>query len=42
MVRVPAALADHYLAGPEQLRIVTGLQARTEAATRYEMIARHG
>ncbi|MEU2131111.1 MerR family DNA-binding transcriptional regulator [Streptomyces sp. NPDC018352] len=36
------ALADHYLAGPEQLRIVTGLQARTEAATRYELIARHG
>ncbi|MFE7618696.1 MerR family transcriptional regulator [Streptomyces sp. NPDC057496] len=36
------ALADHYLASPEQLKIVTGLQARTEAATRYEMVARHG
>ncbi|MCX4846327.1 hypothetical protein [Streptomyces sp. NBC_00893] len=35
-------MADHYLAGPAQLKIVTGLQARTESATRYEMIARHG
>ncbi|MER5747260.1 MerR family transcriptional regulator [Streptomyces sp. NPDC002225] len=39
---VAVALADHYLAHPEQLEIVTGLQARTEAATRYEMVARHG
>jgi DNA-binding transcriptional MerR regulator len=36
------ALADHYLAHPERLRIVTGLQARTEAATRYRLIAHHG
>ncbi|MFB6815819.1 MerR family transcriptional regulator [Streptomyces sp. NPDC056347] len=39
---VAGALADHYLANPEQLEIVTGLRARTEAATRYEMVARHG
>jgi DNA-binding transcriptional MerR regulator len=36
------ALADHYLANPAHLKIVTGLQARTEAATRYKMIAHHG
>ncbi|MFC7304001.1 MerR family transcriptional regulator [Streptomyces monticola] len=36
------AMADHYLANPAQLKIVTGLQARTEAATRYKMIAHHG
>ncbi|WP_214326353.1 MerR family transcriptional regulator [Nonomuraea sediminis] len=34
--------ADHFLANPEQLKIVTGLQARTEAATRYKLIALHG
>jgi len=32
-------MADHFLANPEQLKIVTGLQARTEAATRYTLIA---
>ncbi|WP_116201243.1 MerR family transcriptional regulator [Amycolatopsis circi] len=36
------AMAEHYLANPAHLRIVTGLQARTEAATRYELIAHHG
>ncbi|MEU4409082.1 MerR family transcriptional regulator [Streptosporangium sp. NPDC023963] len=36
------AMADHFLANPAQLRIVTGLQARTEAATRYKLIALHG
>ncbi|MGY1899881.1 MerR family transcriptional regulator [Nocardia gipuzkoensis] len=36
------AMADHYLANPAHLRIVTGLQARTEAATRYQLIAHHG
>jgi hypothetical protein len=36
------AMADQFLANPAQLRIVTGLQARTEAATRYELIAHHG
>jgi DNA-binding transcriptional MerR regulator len=35
-------MADHYLANPEQLKIVTGLHARTEAATRYRLIAHHG
>ena len=34
-------LAEHYLANPAQLRIVTGLQARTEAATRYRLVAHH-
>ncbi|MET0233434.1 MAG: MerR family transcriptional regulator [Kibdelosporangium sp.] len=34
-------LAEHYLANPAQLRIVTGLQARTEAATRYQLVAHH-
>lgn len=35
-------MADHYLANPAQLKIVTGLQARTEAPTRYRLIAHHG
>ena len=35
-------LAVHYLANPDRLKIVTGLQARTEAAARYRMIAHHG
>lgn len=35
-------MAEHYLANPAQLKIVTGLQARTEAATRYRLIAHHG
>ncbi|MFC8380962.1 MerR family transcriptional regulator [Nocardia sp. NPDC057272] len=39
---VATALAEHYLAHPEQLKIVTGLQARTEAATRYKLIRHHG
>ncbi|MBB4912630.1 MerR family transcriptional regulator [Actinophytocola algeriensis] len=36
------AMADHFLANPAHLKIVTGLQARTEAATRYRLIAHHG
>ncbi|MBU3064586.1 MerR family transcriptional regulator [Nocardia sp. NEAU-G5] len=36
------AMAEHYLANPEHLKIVTGLQARTEPATRYRLIAHHG
>ncbi|WP_213456815.1 hypothetical protein [Rhizomonospora bruguierae] len=36
------AMADHYLANPAHLKIVTGLQARTEAVTRYKLIAHHG
>ncbi|PKV82443.1 MerR family transcriptional regulator [Nocardia fluminea] len=39
---VAAALAGHYLAHPAQLKIVTGLQARTDAATRYTLIRHHG
>jgi DNA-binding transcriptional MerR regulator len=35
-------MAEHYLANPAHLKIVTGLQARTEAATRYRLIAHHG
>ncbi|MBL1075967.1 MerR family transcriptional regulator [Nocardia sp. 2] len=34
-------VADHYLAHPAHLKILTGLQARSEAATRYQMIAAH-
>ncbi|MBC7300606.1 MAG: MerR family transcriptional regulator [Nocardia sp.] len=35
------ALVEQLLANPAQLRVVTGLQARTDAATRYQMIAHH-
>ncbi|WP_150253957.1 MerR family transcriptional regulator [Nocardiopsis deserti] len=35
-------MAEYYLANPAQLRIVTGLQAPTETATRYRLIAHHG
>lgn len=35
-------MADHYVANPAQLKIVTGLQAGTETATRYRLIAHHG
>ncbi|GAA4545356.1 MerR family transcriptional regulator [Amycolatopsis samaneae] len=34
-------MAEHYLANPAQLRIVTGLQARTETTTRYRLVAHH-
>lgn len=37
-----AEVADHYLADPALLKTVTGLQARTDAAARYAMIAGHG
>ncbi|SEK97447.1 MerR family transcriptional regulator [Rhodococcus maanshanensis] len=36
------AMADHYLANPALLKIVTGLQARTEAAARYKLIRDYG
>ncbi|MFE9785702.1 MerR family transcriptional regulator [Nocardia salmonicida] len=39
---VAAAVAEHYLTNPAHLEIVTGLQARTEAATRYTLIRHHG
>lgn len=35
-------MAEHYLANPAQLKIVTGLQAHTETATRYRLVAHHG
>ncbi|MEV0236400.1 MerR family transcriptional regulator [Nonomuraea sp. NPDC050786] len=42
IAELATAMADHFLANPAHLKIVTGLQARTEAATRYELIALHG
>ncbi|NBE95122.1 MerR family transcriptional regulator [Nonomuraea sp. KC401] len=36
------AIADHFLANPAHLKIVTSLQARTDAAARYHLIAHHG
>ncbi|MEV1167034.1 MerR family transcriptional regulator [Nonomuraea sp. NPDC049784] len=42
VTELATAMADHFLANPEHLKIVTGLQARTEAATRYRLIALHG
>ncbi|UBU08467.1 MerR family transcriptional regulator [Nonomuraea gerenzanensis] len=36
------AMADHFLANPAHLKIVTGLQARTDTAARYHLIAHHG
>ncbi|WIN00656.1 MerR family transcriptional regulator [Actinoplanes oblitus] len=42
LVELATAAAEHYLADPALLNTVTGLQARTEAATRYTLIARHG
>ncbi|MFD1544983.1 MerR family transcriptional regulator [Nonomuraea guangzhouensis] len=42
IAELATAAADHYLANPALLRTVTGLQARTEAAARYTLIAHHG
>ncbi|GAA3430211.1 MerR family transcriptional regulator [Streptosporangium sandarakinum] len=42
LAELAAAVADHLLANPAQLRIVTGLQARTDAAARYHLIAHYG
>lgn len=42
IAEVATAAADHYLADPVLLKTVTGLRARTEAATRYTLIAHHG
>ncbi|MDA3645436.1 MerR family transcriptional regulator [Saccharopolyspora indica] len=36
------AFVEHCLANPVLLKIVTGLQARSEAATRYRLVAHHG
>jgi len=35
-------MAEYYLANPAQLKILTSLQARTEAATRYKLIRDYG
>lgn len=42
IAELATAAADHFLANPAQLKIVTGLQARAEAARRYQLIAHHG
>lgn len=36
------AMVEHYLANPAQLKTVTGLQAHTDTASRYQLIAQHG
>lgn len=40
--RLAADAAEHYLADPALLKTVAGMQARTDTAARYTMIARHG
>lgn len=43
--RIPeaaAVMADHYLAHPEHLRIVTGMQARTDTSARYQVVRDFG
>ncbi|MBM7495001.1 DNA-binding transcriptional MerR regulator [Micromonospora luteifusca] len=42
IAELATAAAGHYLANPALLKTVTGLQAHTEAATRYTLIAHHG
>ncbi|NUW45930.1 MerR family transcriptional regulator [Nonomuraea rhodomycinica] len=42
IAELAATAAGHYLANPALLKTVTGLQARTEAGTRYMLIAHHG
>ncbi|MEO3926680.1 MerR family transcriptional regulator [Micromonosporaceae bacterium B7E4] len=42
IAELATAMVEHYLANPAQLKTVTGLQARTEAATRYHLIAHYG
>ena len=42
IAELATAAAGHYLANPALLKTVTGLRARTEAATRYTLIAHHG
>lgn len=42
LAELATAIADHFLASPAHLKIVTGLQARTDAAARYHLIAHHG
>ena len=43
--RIPelaTTMADHYLAHPEHLRIVTGMQARTDTTARYQLVRDFG
>jgi DNA-binding transcriptional MerR regulator len=42
ITELAAAIADHFLANPAHLKIMTGLQAGTESSTRYKLIALHG
>ncbi|WP_280248466.1 MerR family transcriptional regulator [Nocardia abscessus] len=42
IAELATAIAEHYLASPALLKIVTGLQARTEAAARYRLIRDYG
>ncbi|WP_327095360.1 MerR family transcriptional regulator [Nocardia vinacea] len=42
VAKLAIELADHFLTHPEHLKVVTALQARTDTATRYTMIAQHG
>ncbi|MBB6550868.1 MerR family transcriptional regulator [Nonomuraea rubra] len=42
LAELATAVADHFLANPAHLKIVTGLQARTDAAARYHLIAHYG
>lgn len=42
IAEVATAMADHYLANPEHLRIVTGMQARTDTTARYQLVRDFG
>ncbi|MEV1249470.1 MerR family transcriptional regulator [Nonomuraea sp. NPDC050022] len=42
LAELATAIADHFLANPAHLKIVTGLQAHTDAAARYHLIAHYG
>lgn len=42
IAELATAVADHYIANPAHLQIVTALQARTDTAARYTLIAHHG
>jgi DNA-binding transcriptional MerR regulator len=42
IAELAAALADHFLADPSLLPVLTGLQNRDDGAIRYELLTRHG
>ncbi|MEV6769656.1 MerR family transcriptional regulator [Nocardia sp. NPDC051030] len=42
VAELASEMADHFLANPEHLKVMTALQARTDTATRYTLIAHHG